>query len=73
MSHAYIALRECGCIVGAIVDEPEHRAEVAKDVAEFIRAGYRIERRACEEVRTLPWKCDACQREAAAQLTLGAG
>jgi hypothetical protein len=73
VTDAYIALRPCGCIVGAVVDNPEHSKDVAKDVAEFIRAGCRIERRTNEEVRTQPWKCPAHQREAEAQLTLGEG
>jgi len=73
MSDAYIALRPCGCIVGAIVDRPELWEDCAKDVAEWIRAGLRIERRICEEVRTTPWKCPTHQREAKAQLTLGEG
>lgn len=73
MSDAYIALLPCGCIVAAIVDSFEHRSDVAKEVASWIRDGHRIERRTCEEVRTTPWKCVVHQREAAAQLTLGEG
>ena len=45
---AYIAKKECGCIVMACVDNPEHRRETAKEVAKAIRQGYIIERASAE-------------------------
>lgn len=59
-SYAYVAIRECGCICGAAVDNPEHRAHWADDVAEWLRAGFRIERIPCEAARTGRWKCATC-------------
>jgi hypothetical protein len=42
--YAYIGRkRECKCAVAIIVDQPEYRRDVAKQVAEFIRDGYVVE------------------------------
>lgn len=42
---AYIGRKpDCGCVVAIIVDMPEYKKDVAKQVAEFIRDGLEIER-----------------------------
>ena len=41
---AYIALCKCGAIVMATVDKPEYAGNVANDVADCIRRGFKIER-----------------------------
>lgn len=41
----------CGLIVSAIVDNPDHRKEVAKAVAAGIRLGDVVERMPIEDVR----------------------
>jgi hypothetical protein len=52
---AYVAKkRDCGCIVGATVDMPQHCKETAKDVARWIREGFIVERMESESVR-LNW------------------
>ena len=58
---AYIARRPCGCIVIAIVDEPRHAKDTAKDVAKAIRQGYAVERVTIEVVRAGPWECSVCR------------
>lgn len=42
---------ECGGIVAAVVDEPGRPRETAKDVARYVRDGYRVERVTCQFVR----------------------
>ena len=54
---SYISRKECGCLTLAIVDEPAHRREVAKEVAKAIRMGETVERVTCEQVRKMDWKC----------------
>lgn len=41
---AYIAREKCGCVTGATIDNPQHRKEVAKDVAAWVRDGRIVER-----------------------------
>ena len=53
---AYIAKKECGCIVMACVDNPEHRRDTAKEVAKAIREGLVIERASADFVRE-HWFC----------------
>lgn len=43
-THCYIGVLKCGCTVAATVDNPERKKQVAEDVAEFLEAGYVIER-----------------------------
>ena len=42
---AYIARCKCGCggIIMATIDNPEHKKDVAKEVAKCIRDGYSVE------------------------------
>lgn len=49
---------DCDAIVLAIVDTPERKKDVAKEIAQAVREGQRIERVTCEAVRTAPdWGC----------------
>ncbi len=54
---AYVARCKCGGLVMACVDQPEHRKETAKAVADSIRKGYSIERITCEAIRTTERFC----------------
>lgn len=55
----YIARCKCGCtgIVVAIVDNPEHKKEIAKEVASCIKDGLSIERVTVGYVRSNPFGC----------------
>ena len=53
MAYAYIARKECGCIVAATMDSAAHRVEVARDVAAWIRKGLTIERVESDQVQEL--------------------
>ena len=55
---AYIGRKTCGCLVFATVDDPKHRKEVAKDVAEAIAAGLAIDRVTCDYVRKNFSRCE---------------
>lgn len=56
---AYVAKKPCGCICSAVVDEPNHKRDVAKDVAEWIREGLTIEHVTVQHVREnfVGWQC----------------
>lgn len=57
MSYSYISRQPCGCLTVAIVDNPEHRRDVAKEVAKAIRNGEVVERVTSESVRKIDWYC----------------
>lgn len=48
---AYVGRAECGHIVFAAVDSPEHKKGTARDVAKAIRDGLTIEKMTVAEVR----------------------
>ena len=50
---AYIGRRNCGCVVAVSVDTPFYRRDVAKDLAEFIRRGYTVERVTVEQAKQM--------------------
>lgn len=55
---AYVAIHECGQIVAATVDYPEHKRDVARDVGNWLRRGNLIERRTVADAREADWcKC----------------
>ncbi len=61
----FIGRKPCGCVVFAMVDEPnpspEYRKELAKEIARCIRQGLSIEKVTVDYVRTLEsfgCKCD---------------
>lgn len=51
---AYTGTLDCGCIVSAVVDDPEHKRDTARTVAAMVRDGERVDRRPVEEVRGDP-------------------
>jgi len=55
----YIARCKCGCtgFVVAIVDNPNHKKEVAKEIASCIKEGFSIERVTVGYVRKTPLGC----------------
>lgn len=54
---AYIARKDCGCIVAAAVDAPESRKDVAKEVRKWIAGGLTVERVTCGYVRQNMRRC----------------
>lgn len=54
---AYVAKAHCGCLKMAVVDDPKHAADTAKEVAKAIKRGYSVSRVTCEEVRNMDWYC----------------
>lgn len=58
-SLAYIARCKCGCggLVFAVVDNPEHAADTAKEVAKCIMDGYAVERATVGFIRSQPFGC----------------
>ena len=57
-SQTYIGKRLCGCLVMAIVNNPEDKKDVAREVAKAIREGLSVYLVSSELVRTMPWKCE---------------
>lgn len=62
-SYSYIALKDCGCLAMAMVDNPEHKRDVAKEIAKGIRQGYSFSRLTTQQVREMPWTCPEHQKE----------
>lgn len=58
---SYIARCRCGCkgIIMAMVDNPERKRDIAKDLAKGIRQGYQFERMTTADVRQSPFGCQA--------------
>ena len=72
MEPCYIGRKPCGCIVFAIIDNPDHKHDVAKELGRCVRAGLAIERVTAEYVRTAAWGCNcgkACSDHHAARKT----
>ncbi len=57
VSMTYVGRKSCGCVTMLVLDTPEHKREVAKEVAQVIRLGERLEHLTTEEVRAMDWKC----------------
>jgi len=57
MSMSYVGRKDCGCMVAAIVDDPQDRRDVAKQVGEWIRHGLTIEWVDVEVVRRELHRC----------------
>ena len=51
----YVGFDAAGCLLAAVVDEPDHAEQVSKDVAEFIRGRLRVERQTVGWVRGAKW------------------
>lgn len=57
-THDYVGFwKDCDCIVAVCVDLIDHPRETAKDVADFIRRGYRVQRYSHADFRELDWHC----------------
>ena len=58
-THAYIGVKECGCVVAAVVDLPEHLTDTAKTLVSWSRQKrpLRPERIPIEEARTRLQRC----------------
>ena len=54
---SYVSKKSCGCVCMAIIDNPDHKKDVAKEIAKAVRLGETIERMPTETVRIMPWKC----------------
>lgn len=60
---AYVArCRGCGAVRMAVVDNPQHARDVAREVANAIRDGYYIERGSAGWVRQQSWECICHQK-----------
>lgn len=51
---------KCGHVVCAVVDNPEHKASTAKEVARMIRDGYEVSRR--KDQQGIEWCTEECPR-----------
>jgi hypothetical protein len=49
--YSYVARKSCGCIVGAVSDDPEQKKRTARRTGEWIQAGYTVERVTNDVVR----------------------
>lgn len=56
-THAYIGRAKCGCIRGAVVDDPKKPSMVAKWLAGFVKSGYAIEHVSVETVAVEMKRC----------------
>ncbi len=56
-SFSYVALKDCGCLAIAMVDNPEHKRDVAREMAKGIRQGYSFHRLTTQQVREMEWDC----------------
>jgi len=53
----YVGIKQCGCMVAWVFDDPKYPKDVAKSVANFIKSGYSVERANTDEVRHKLGKC----------------
>ena len=42
--YVYTATKSCGCVTGVMVDRPENKKDVSKEVASYIRSGRAVKR-----------------------------
>ena len=66
-SMAYISRAPCGCIRMAVVDSPDHKRDVAREIGKAVRAGESVERVTCEYVRQTKWTRPDCADHARGQ------
>jgi len=51
---SYLGIAACGCVRAVTIDasdDPNGKKELAKDLARFVKSGYRLERVAHQEAR----------------------
>lgn len=66
----YVATKPCGCTVAGCVDDPAYRKDNAKEIARWIREGYKVDRLPEEDGRTMLKSCK-CQPKADPSAHLG--
>ncbi len=54
----YIAVKSCGCVVAAIVDDGTRPKDTAKAISDWVRRGAVVERKTVEWVRENMKFCD---------------
>lgn len=64
---AYIGRAPCGCIRMAVVDDPNHKRDVAREIANAVKHGEAVERVTCEYVRQTKWTRPDCTEHARGQ------
>lgn len=57
--YGYAAFEKCGCMTGAVVDMAD--ADTAKDVADFIKSGRRVERMTIDEINAIGFGCKCAE------------
>jgi hypothetical protein len=61
---AYVAYHaSCGKVIACTIDNPEHKREVAKDVARWIRYGDTVNRVPAAEVPDMPGWCQCWRKK----------
>ena len=58
---AYTGTLPCGCIVSAVVDNPNHAEDVARTVGQMVMDGETVGRRSIEDLRTDPAFLRTCE------------
>ena len=54
---SYIGVKPCGCLGMAVVDDPEHKKDMARAVAKSLRRGEKVNRVSAQQVGDMPWVC----------------
>ena len=60
---SYVALKPCGCLAIAIVDNPAHAGDIAREIAKGIRQGYHFDRVPSQRVREMALLCALHRKE----------
>jgi hypothetical protein len=63
LTPCFAAMCQCGGWVGVTVDVPEHARDNAKEVARWMRAGFRIDKITVQSVRDGSSRMCECNRE----------
>jgi hypothetical protein len=62
-TRCYVGRKDCGCVVAACVDNPEHRRDTARFVADIIKDGLTVETMTVKEVRRCLTVCKHSPRK----------
>ena len=57
MTFSYISTKPCGCLMLAIVDNPAHKKDTAKEIAKAVRLGETVQRVPSKQVCAMEWHC----------------